>query len=140
MTTDAPRRPYYELIGLRKNSASDGRSEFELPDNPNLGNSRGDVHGAAIFGLLDAACAEAARSSFPPGTGCATVSLTASFMEPGRGGLIARGQCCGPAAGSSRWKPRLATRRSPHRQGSRHGGGRSAAWQKLNGDAAVGMC
>ena len=90
-TTAAPRRLCYELIGLRKNSASDGRSEFELPDNPNLGNSRGDVHGAAIFGLLDAACAEAARSSFPPGTGCATVSLTASFMEPGRGGLIARG-------------------------------------------------
>ncbi len=91
MMTDAPNRPYYDLVGLQKKSAGDGRSEFTLPVNPRLGNSRGDVHGAAIFGLLDAACAEAARSSLPSGTGCATITLTTSFLEPGRGELIARG-------------------------------------------------
>ena len=92
MTTETGRnRPYYDLIGLRQGEAADGRAEVSLPDDPRLGNSRGDVHGGAIFGLLDAACAAAARSSLPPGSGCATVSLTASFLSPGRGALVAHG-------------------------------------------------
>ena len=92
MTTDAtPQRPYYDLLGLQQGPIGDGSSEIALPADPRLGNSRGDVHGGAIFGLLDAACASAARSSMPPGMGCATVSLTANFLAPGRGRLVARG-------------------------------------------------
>jgi uncharacterized protein (TIGR00369 family) len=92
MTAEAPiHRPFYELLGLRQGPAQDGRSEVSLPADPRLGNSRGDVHGGAIFGLLDAACATAARSTLPPGSGCTTVSLTANFIAPGRGGLVAHG-------------------------------------------------
>lgn len=92
MTTDAmPRRPFHELLGLQSEATRDGGSTVAMPADPRLGNSRGDVHGGAIFGLLDAACAIAARASLPPGMGCATVSLTASFLTPGRGRLVAHG-------------------------------------------------
>ncbi len=92
MTIDAvARRPFHELLGLQYGEVANGRSEVSLPQDPRLGNSRGDVHGGAIFSLLDSACATAARSSLPAGSGCATISLTASFLTPGRGRLVAMG-------------------------------------------------
>jgi uncharacterized protein (TIGR00369 family) len=94
MTTDAPRtplRPFYQLLGIAPVSDENGRSVVVMADNPLIGNSRGEVHGGAIFSLLDVACAHAARSAVPAGASAATISLTVTYMAPGRGRLTAKG-------------------------------------------------
>ncbi len=94
MTTDptvTPARPFYTLLGIRPVEAQDGRSVVVLDANPALGNSRGDVHGGAVYSLLDVAAASAARSTLPDAGGAATISLTVTYMEAGRGRLTAHG-------------------------------------------------
>ena len=87
----SPERPYYGLLGIRPVTSGDGRSEVLLAENPMLCNSRGHVHGGAIYSMLDVACASAARSVLPTGTGAATISLTVTYLQPGRGALTGYG-------------------------------------------------
>jgi uncharacterized protein (TIGR00369 family) len=94
MSTDVsqiPTRPFYQLLGIIPISAADGRSVVVLADNPDLGNSRGGVHGGAIFTLLDVACARAARSALLDGAGAATINLTVTYLAPAHGRLTAYG-------------------------------------------------
>jgi uncharacterized protein (TIGR00369 family) len=85
-------RPFYRFLGLRVAEGTPaGESRVELPNKPELENSRGDVHGGAIAGLIDAAVSVAVRSACKAGEGTATVSLTVNYAGPGRGTLAARG-------------------------------------------------
>jgi len=86
-----PPRPFYDLLGITGISAEAGRAVMVMADNPALANSRADVHGGAIFALLDGACARAARSTLPEGGGAATISLTVTYLAPARGRLTATG-------------------------------------------------
>ncbi len=90
-TAPTPRRPFHETLGIELVSAQNGSAELRLPGNPGLTNSRGDVHGGAIAGLIDAALAVAARSTLPSGSGVATISYTTTFMEVARGTITAIG-------------------------------------------------
>ncbi len=94
MTADPkipPSRPFYALLGIHPLEAQDGRSVVVLEENPALGNSRGEVHGGAIYSLLDVAAASAARSTQPGSGGAATINLTVTYMVAGRGRLTAHG-------------------------------------------------
>jgi len=90
---DAAQRPYYRLLGLRViEGMPAGESQVELATRSELENSRGDMHGGAIAGLVDAAVSVAVRSACTGGEGVATVSLTVNYAGPGRGTLVARGR------------------------------------------------
>jgi uncharacterized protein (TIGR00369 family) len=84
-------RPFHDLLGITPISMEGGRAALVLADNPALANTRQDVHGGAIFTLLDAACARAARSTLGEGGGVATISMTVSYLAPGRGRLTGTG-------------------------------------------------
>jgi uncharacterized protein (TIGR00369 family) len=86
------RRPFHETLGIEVIEAWDGRARVRMADDPRLGNARGDVHGGAIAGLLDAALAAAARSNLPVGYSTATVAIATNFVAPGRGALVAEGR------------------------------------------------
>ena len=86
------RRPFYDTLGIEVLQAQDGCSRVRMAADPRLANGRGDVHGGAIAGLLDAALSTAARSSLPPGHGTATITISTSFLIPGRGMLAAEGR------------------------------------------------
>jgi uncharacterized protein (TIGR00369 family) len=93
--TTAPspgRRPFHDALGITVLEAKDGRSRVRMGEAPHLLNSRGDVHGGAIAGLLDVVLASAARSSLPAGYSAATVTYTTNFLLPARGTLIGEGQ------------------------------------------------
>ena len=85
-------RPFYRFLGVRVVDSVAGESHVELTSRPELTNSRGDIHGGAIAGLVDAAVSSAVRSACKAGEGTATVSLTVNYADPGRGTLVARGR------------------------------------------------
>lgn len=82
-------RPFYRHLGIEVLEAAGGRSRVRLPANPALGNSRGDVHGGAIGGLLDIAMSTAARSSLAEDAGATTIQFATHFLATGRGDLLA---------------------------------------------------
>jgi uncharacterized protein (TIGR00369 family) len=90
-TSTPVRRPFYDTLGLQLLEAKAGVSRVTMAADPKLANSRGDVHGGAIAGLMDAALSSAARSGLPEGYATATITYTTSFLVPGSGKLTARG-------------------------------------------------
>lgn len=91
--SDLPRsRPFHALIGLRAETVEGGRQRMVLPANPQLANSRGDVHGGAIATLLDATLGATVHSALPEGHSCATVTLTVTYLLPARGTLVGEGR------------------------------------------------
>jgi uncharacterized protein (TIGR00369 family) len=85
-------RPFYAFLGVEVLETSDGRAAIRLPYRPELGNKRGDVHGGAIGSLLDIALSTAVRSALPEGSAAATISMTITYLQPGRGTLTGRGR------------------------------------------------
>jgi uncharacterized protein (TIGR00369 family) len=90
MTNPMP-RPFHDLLGITPISTGEGRAVLALAENPLLTNTRQDVHGGAIFSLLDAACARAARSTLEEGGGVATITMTVTYLAPARGRLTGTG-------------------------------------------------
>lgn len=82
-------RPYYRLIGLKTGQPTPpGQSELLIESRPELGNSRGDIHGGVIASVLDAAIGVAVRSALP-NSAATTASLTVNYVRPGQGNLVA---------------------------------------------------
>jgi uncharacterized protein (TIGR00369 family) len=93
MSDDDAVRPFYRFLGLEvKEGAAAGESRVDLAPRSDLANSRGDLHGGAIAGLVDAAVSIAVRSACNGGEGVATISLTINYAGPGRGTLMAHGR------------------------------------------------
>jgi uncharacterized protein (TIGR00369 family) len=90
--TTAPSRPYYELLGIEPVEAGEGRAVVALAESPHIANSHGAVHGGAVFSLLDAACAAAARSALPPGSSAMSINLNITYLEQGHGRLTGTGR------------------------------------------------
>jgi uncharacterized protein (TIGR00369 family) len=90
------RIPFVEWLGMRLQRFEPGIAEILLPMREELTNSWGVMHGGVTMTLLDVAMAHAARSpdaqtgQVPPGV--ITVEMKTSFMRPGLGNLLARGQ------------------------------------------------
>jgi uncharacterized protein (TIGR00369 family) len=84
-------RPFYRHLGIEVVEVGNGRALVRMPDNPDLLNGRGDVHGGAIATLLDAALSNAARAALPPGHSSATIQFSAHYLVPGKGELTAEG-------------------------------------------------
>jgi uncharacterized protein (TIGR00369 family) len=85
-------RPFHTLIGLRVEPCPEGGLRAVLPANPHLTNSRGEIHGGVIATLLDVALGSAAMAALPEGASCATVTLTVTYLQIGRGDLVGTGR------------------------------------------------
>jgi uncharacterized protein (TIGR00369 family) len=85
--------PFLGLLGVVQEAAGPGRSRIRLPElRDDLSNLLPAAHGGVVMTLLDVAMARAATS--PPGapsTTVVTVEMSARFVRPGRGPLVAEG-------------------------------------------------
>lgn len=85
--------PFASHLGIELLEYGDGRARIRLNLRPELMNSFEAAHGGVVMTLLDIAMAMAARSKDPEALGAITVEMKSSFMNAGKGTLIADGQC-----------------------------------------------
>lgn len=83
--------PLYIHLGFELDMLDDGRSQVRLKFQPQLGNSRGDVHGGTVAAIVDAAMSQAVRSLVDPAAGVATMTMNLTYLAPARGEIICKG-------------------------------------------------
>jgi uncharacterized protein (TIGR00369 family) len=84
--------PFMRLLGMQRDYSSGGKAQMSLEPIADLGNVIGAVHGGVVVTLLDVVMASAAVSIIDFSKTVVTLNLTTSFVEPGRGKLIAQGE------------------------------------------------
>jgi len=96
MPTFAVHIPFIEMLGFELVSWDAGRAEIALTLREELTNSWSVMHGGVLMTLLDVAMASAARSPNQPGIesspGVVTIEMKTTFMRPGLGRLVGKGQ------------------------------------------------
>jgi uncharacterized protein (TIGR00369 family) len=85
--------PFLADLGVELFHAQEGESEIVLESQERHQNSWHVVHGGVTMTLLDVAMAMAGRSQEADALGSVTVEMSASFLQPARGRLVARGKC-----------------------------------------------
>lgn len=80
--------PFEQLLGLRIESAGEGRAVLSLPFTVKLCQGAGLLHGGALTTLADTAVAMAIKSLLPAGTRFATTELRTRFLAPVRQGRV----------------------------------------------------
>ena len=87
--------PFAEMLGFELISFEAGRSEMALVLRDELTNSFNVAHGGVSMTMLDVAMAHAARSPNQPGhptsPSVVTIEMKTTFMRPGVGRLVCRG-------------------------------------------------
>ena len=87
--------PFVKMLGFELISFDAGRAEIALELRDELTNTWSVAHGGVSMTLLDVVMAHAARSPNQPGHptsyGVVTVEMKTSFMRPGLGRLVAKG-------------------------------------------------
>jgi uncharacterized protein (TIGR00369 family) len=84
--------PFTRLLGVRRAFSEGGRARMVLDPRVDFGNAVGTVHGRVVLTLLDVAMASAAVSQRDFECTAVTLSISSSFIEPGRGTLAADGE------------------------------------------------
>jgi uncharacterized protein (TIGR00369 family) len=76
--------PFNRLLGIRGESASEGRCVLVLSVRPELVGDprRPALHGGVLSSLIDTAGGVAAWSALPPGFSVSTVDLRVDYLEP----------------------------------------------------------
>lgn len=85
--------PFMEHIGLRPVLLEEGHCRTSLSWQPELVNSRGDIHGGTMMSAFDFTLSAAARSHDPFRLGAITVDMTTHFYEPARTALTVDARC-----------------------------------------------
>ncbi len=83
--------PFNRLLGMKGESAGDGRGVLVLPVRPEfIGDSRRPaLHGGVVSSLIDTVGGVAAWTALAEGESLSTVDLTVDFLEPaGLGGPL----------------------------------------------------
>jgi uncharacterized protein (TIGR00369 family) len=93
------RVPFNRLLGVRRVYSEGGRARLQLPQQAELGNVIGAVHGGAVFTLLDVVMASAAVSACDFRKTAVSLNVDSSFIAPGRGALTADGELLYEAEG-----------------------------------------
>lgn len=74
-------------LGLQPEHIEDGYARARLPSNPDLVNSRSDVHGGTLMSVLDFLMSAAARGHDPLNVGVATIEMSTHFLDVAKGEL-----------------------------------------------------
>jgi uncharacterized protein (TIGR00369 family) len=90
-----PRVPFTRLLGVTREFAEGGRARFTVDTREDLTNLHDAAHGGVILTLIDVAMASAAMSKVDFTRSLVTIDLSAQFVGPGRGRLIAEGRVVG---------------------------------------------
>jgi uncharacterized protein (TIGR00369 family) len=84
--------PFMRLLHVEREFSEGGRARLVLEAREELGNVIGAVHGGAVFTLLDVVMASAAVSQVHFTRTAVSLSVESSFLNPGRGRLVADGE------------------------------------------------
>lgn len=85
--------PFVEMLGVEIVQQSADEVETRMPALAVTQNRKGDVHGGAIATLLDTSMGVAARADMDERAASSTLSLTVSYLNPGRGELRCTARC-----------------------------------------------
>ena len=83
-------------LGVAIDELEDGVARLSLPLRPEHANRQGIAHGGVIMTLLDVALCSAALTQHPEARGVLTVTMSTSFIGPGRVRLLAEGRVLRP--------------------------------------------
>ncbi|MBN9425312.1 MAG: PaaI family thioesterase [Burkholderiales bacterium] len=82
-----------DYLNLKPVLLEDGVCRTVLSWQPQLANSRGDIHGGSIMSAMDFTLSAAARAHDPLKLGSITIDMTTHFYEPARSTLTVEGRC-----------------------------------------------
>lgn len=99
--------PFTRWLGLQREFSEAGRSRFVLEPRPEHGNVIGAAHGGVLATLLDVAMASAAVSHIDFTMTAVTLSMSSSFLNPGRGRLVAEGELLAAEDGVARCRAEI---------------------------------
>ncbi|MEB2317433.1 MAG: PaaI family thioesterase [Pseudomonadota bacterium] len=85
--------PFMEYIGLNPVCLEDGHCVTTLVWQPELTNSRGDIHGGTVMSAIDFTMSAAARSHDRDRLGAVTMDMTTHFYDPARSMLTIDARC-----------------------------------------------
>lgn len=85
--------PFMEYIGLKALLLEPDLCRTSLVWQPQLTNSRGDIHGGTIMAAMDFTLSAAARGHDPLALGVITIDMTSHFFEPARTALSLEARC-----------------------------------------------
>ncbi|GAB4372279.1 MAG: hypothetical protein Kow00128_20880 [Deltaproteobacteria bacterium] len=80
--------PFIKLMGMRLQSAQDGKSVMECRVRPVLRNSFGMLHGGVLGALVDVSIATALRSILPLSRRMTTIEYKVNFLKPVFSGTV----------------------------------------------------
>lgn len=86
------RVPFMQLLGVRREFSRDGRARLVVDARPELENVIHAMHGGVVATLVDVVMASAAVSKIDFTRTAVTLNLNTSYLQPGRGRLIADGE------------------------------------------------
>ncbi len=89
------RVPFMKLLGVTRESSENGLARLRMPMRPEFTNLFDCAHGGVLMTLLDTAMASAAVSSVGFRSSAVTLSISANFLQPGRGPLTIVGKRTG---------------------------------------------
>lgn len=79
--------PFEEYLGMKIETAAEGRAVLTMPFKVKLAQGAGLMHGGAVTALADTAVAMAIKSIVPEGTDFVTVEMGLKFLAPVREGV-----------------------------------------------------
>jgi len=80
--------PFERLLHMKIVEASGGKATLTMPFLLDFAQGAGLLHGGALVSLADTAVVMAIKSTLPPQTHFATISLQTRFLRPVRQGVI----------------------------------------------------
>lgn len=98
-TTEAPTDyfgltvPLMQHLGLRPEAIAEDYCRTSLRVEPQLTNSRGDLHGGTIMAVFDFTMSAAARSHAPTTHGVITIEMSTHFLDIASGEVIIEARC-----------------------------------------------
>jgi acyl-CoA thioesterase len=80
--------PFERLLRMKIVEASEGKATLIMPFLIDFAQGAGFLHGGALVSLADTAVVMAIKSTLPPQTHFATISLETRFLRPVRQGVV----------------------------------------------------
>ncbi len=80
--------PFEKLLHIAIIEAAAGRAVLQMPFRLEFAQGAGLMHGGALVGLADTAVVMAIKSTLPPQTHFATISMNAEYLRPVKKGIL----------------------------------------------------
>ena len=84
----SPPHPFADTIGLRVDSATDGKSRCRVALGPTLLNPHGVAHGAVAYALADTGMGAAVYTLLGEAESCATIEIKIVYLSSARDGEL----------------------------------------------------